>query len=178
MVRTRTKKQGRPPSLQMLKQLIDDSAAYTFEQAPPSTPPPMTELEFWTALVQDHNRVIHKLPSLTMNKIKAGIPPPLRGVVWVSMVGARDEDLAKEFDKLVLESSPYETLIGKDVGRSFPGVEMFKDPKGEGQRMLGRVLKCFSLYDKEIGYCQGLGFLVGPLLMHMGDRDAFCVLVK
>jgi len=162
----------------MLKQLIDASAAYTFEQAPPTTPPPMTELEFWTALVQDHNRVVHKLPSLTMNKIKAGIPPPLRGVVWVSMVGARDEDLGKDFDRLVSEPSPYETLIGKDVGRSFPGVEMFKDPNGEGQKMLGRVLKCFSLYDKEIGYCQGLGFLVGPLLMHMGDRDAFCVLVK
>jgi len=163
----------------MLKQLIDDSAVYTSDlSSPPSSPPPMTELEFWTALVQDYDRVVHRLPTLTMNKIKHGVPPPLRGVVWVSMVGARDDDLGKDFERLVLEPSPYENLIGKDVGRSFPGVEMFKDPNGQGQKSLGRVLKSFSLYDKEIGYCQGLGFLVGPLLMHMGDRDAFCVLVK
>ncbi|PBP24742.1 TBC domain-containing protein [Diplocarpon rosae] len=76
------------------------------------------------------------------------------------------------------KSSPYEGIIGKDLGRSFPGVEMFRDPDGDGQRMLGRVLKCFSLYDHKIGYCQGLGFLVGPLLMHMGDKQAFCVLVR
>lgn len=161
----------------MLKQLVDDSSVYA-EASAPATPPPMTELEFWTALVQDYNQTVHRLPTLTMNKIKAGVPPPLRGVAWVSMVGARDPELARAFEKLVLEPSPYEGLIGKDVGRSFPGVEMFKDPNGDGQKMLGRVLKCFSLYDKEIGYCQGLGFLVGPLLMHMGDRDAFCVLVK
>ena len=138
----------------------------------------MTELEFWTALVQDYTRTAQRLPTLTSNKIKAGVPPPLRGVVWVSMAGARDADLAMDFRRLVQHPSPYENLIGKDVGRSFPGVEMFKDAEGEGQKMLGRVLKCFSLYDEEIGYCQGLGFLVGPLLMHMDDKDAFCVLVR
>mgnify|MGYP001173437114 CR=1 FL=1 len=111
-------------------------------------------------------------------KIRSGIQPPLRGVVWQSMSGARDTLLEEQFDRLCGESSPYEGIIGKDLGRSFPGVEMFRDPEGDGQRMLGRVLKCFSLYDHKIGYCQGLGFLVGPLLMHMGDKQAFCVLVR
>lgn len=94
------------------------------------------------------------------------------------MSGARDEHLEDQFDKLSGEPSPYETLIGKDQGRSFPGVEMFKEADGEGQRKLGRVLKCFSLYDQAIGYCQGMGFLVGPLLMHMDEKEAFCVLVR
>lgn len=138
----------------------------------------MTELEFWAALVKDYPQTAQRLPTLTSNKIKSGVPPPLRGVVWMSMVGARDADLSDKFDKLCTEASPYDNLIGKDVGRSFPGVEMFRDPEGEGQTMLGRVLRAFSLYDTEIGYCQGLGFLVGPLLMQMGDKDAFCVLVR
>lgn len=94
------------------------------------------------------------------------------------MAGARDRTLEEQFDKLCGESSPYENIIGKDIGRSFPGVEMFRDPEGEGQKMLGRVLKSYSLYDDKIGYCQGLGFLVGPLLMQMGDKEAFCVLVR
>lgn len=96
----------------------------------------------------------------------------------MSIAGARERLLEEQFDRLVLEKSPYEGLISKDIGRSFPTVEMFRDPAGEGQRMLANVLKCFSLYDNKIGYCQGLGFVVGPLLMHMDDKAAFCVLVR
>lgn len=170
-------KKGRPPSMQQLKQMVNGptppSLRYSLLPAPP-----MTDLEFYAALVQDYKRTAQRLPTLLSKKIRAGIPPPLRGVVWQSMSGARDMALEEEYDRLCGESSPYEGIIGKDLGRSFPGVEMFRDPDGDGQRMLGRVLRCFSLYDNKIGYCQGLGFLVGPLLMHMGDRQAFCVLVR
>ena len=138
----------------------------------------MTELEFWAALVNDYPQTAQRLPTLTSNKIRSGVPPPLRGVVWMSIAGSRDPLLELEYDRLCGESSPYENLIGKDIGRSFPGVEMFRDPSGDGQQMLGRVLRSFSLYDQKIGYCQGLGFVVGPLLMHMGDKEAFCVLVR
>jgi hypothetical protein len=141
-------------------------------------PPAMTELEFWAALVQDYPSTAVRLPTLTTTKIRSGVPPPLRGVVWTSISGARDTHLEAAYEKLLGERSPYEGIINKDVGRSFPGVELFRDAEGEGQKMLGRVLKCFSLQDEEIGYCQGLGFLVGPLLMNMGEREAFCVLVR
>ena len=96
----------------------------------------------------------------------------------MSIAGSRDRFLEDEYERLCGESSPYEKLIGKDMGRTFPGVDMFRDPDGEGQKMLGNVLRCFSLWDQKIGYCQGLGFVVGPLLMHMGDKEAFCVLVR
>jgi hypothetical protein len=138
----------------------------------------MTELEFWAALVSDYPQTLHRLPTLTPNKIRGGIPPPLRGVVWSSIAGARDKTLHEQYERLAHEISPYEGLIGKDIGRSFPNVEMFRDPNGEGQKMLGKVLKAFSLYDQKIGYCQGLGFVVGPLLMHMTDAETFCVLVR
>lgn len=138
----------------------------------------MTDLEFWAALVKDYQQTAARLPTLLSKKIHKGIPPPLRGVVWQSMSGARDFALEEQYVRLSGESSPYEPLIGKDLNRSFPGVEMFRDPDGDGQQMLGRVLKAFSLYDTKIGYCQGLAFLVGPLLMHMPDKQAFCVLVR
>lgn len=138
----------------------------------------MTDLEFYAALVKDYQQTAARLPTLLSNKIRKGIPPPLRGVVWQSMSGSRDSVLEEQYERFCGESSPYELLIGKDLGRSFPGVDMFRDPDGDGQRMLGRVLKSFSLYDTKIGYCQGLAFLVGPLLMHMPDKQAFCVLVR
>ena len=138
----------------------------------------MTELEFWSALVRDYPQTAQRLPTLTSNKIRNGVPAPLRGVVWVSIAGARDAVLEDEYERLSSESSPYEKAIHKDVGRSYPGVDMFRDPDGEGQKMLMKVLSAFSLWDQEIGYCQGLGFVVGPLLMHMGDKEAFCILVR
>ncbi|GAB1316661.1 Rab-GTPase-TBC domain-containing protein [Madurella fahalii] len=169
--------QPRPPSMAQLRKMVNGptppSLRYsTFQQ------PQMTELEFYLALVKDPKQTAARLPTLLSNKIRRGIPPPLRGVVWQSMAGARDSALEEVFERLSGESSPYEGVISKDLGRSFPGVDMFRDPDGDGQRMLGRVLKCFSLYDTKIGYCQGLAFLVGPLLMHMPDKQAFCVLVR
>ncbi|KFH47822.1 Protein of unknown functionlike protein [Hapsidospora chrysogenum ATCC 11550] len=172
-----TASKPRPPSMAQLQQMVNGPppSSLRYSMLPP---PPMTDLEFWAALVKDYQQTAARLPTLLSNKIHKGIPPPLRGVVWQSMSGARDAALEEQYDRLGGESSPYELLIGKDLGRSFPGVDMFRDPEGDGQRMLGRVLKCFSLYDTKIGYCQGLAFLVGPLLMHMPDKQAFCVLVR
>ncbi|KAL8969025.1 MAG: hypothetical protein Q9183_002191 [Haloplaca sp. 2 TL-2023] len=175
---TRSRARSRPPSIQQLKKLISEPAKPSLRYSVLPEPPPMTELEFWAALVSNYPQTAQRLPTLTSNKIRNGVPPPLRGVVWMSIAGARDRLLEDEYDRLCTETSPYETLIGKDIGRSFPNVEMFKDPAGEGQRMLAKVLKAFSIYDHKIGYCQGLGFVVGPLLMHMGDKEAFCVVVR
>lgn len=140
--------------------------------------PGFTELEFWAALVQDYNQTAQRLPTLTSNKIRSGVPAMFREHVWPSIARARDPFLISEYQRLSLEPSPYDALIGKDVGRSFPNVDMFREKDGEGQRMLGNVLKAFSIYDEKIGYCQGLGFVVGPLLMHMGEAEAFCILVR
>ncbi|KAH6659695.1 rab-GTPase-TBC domain-containing protein [Truncatella angustata] len=170
-------RQPRPPSMAQLRDMVNGPTpvALRYSVLPP---PPMTELQFYMALVRDYQQTAARLPTLLSKKIRKGIPPPLRGVVWQSMTGARDNVLLEQFETLSGESSPYEGIIGKDLGRSFPGVEMFREADGDGQRMLARVLKCFSLYDQKIGYCQGLAFLVGPLLMHMPDNLAFCVLVR
>ncbi|KAJ9610747.1 hypothetical protein H2200_005524 [Cladophialophora chaetospira] len=173
----RPRKNTRPPSMHQLKKLVDgpqpQSLRYSLLPAPP-----MTELEFWAALVQDYTQTAQRLPTLTSNKIRGGVPPPLRGVVWPSIARAHDGLLHSEYQRLSNQISPYDGLIGKDVGRSFPNVDMFREKDGDGQRMLGKVLKAFSLYDEQIGYCQGLGFVVGPLLMHMSEPEAFCILVR
>ncbi|OIW31673.1 TBC-domain-containing protein [Coniochaeta ligniaria NRRL 30616] len=168
---------ARPPSMAQIRQMVNgpQPPALRYSILPP---PPMTDLQFYAALVKDYRQTAARLPTLLTNKIRKGVPPPLRGIVWQSMTLAQDRSLHEVYERLSGESSPYEGIIGKDLGRSFPGVDMFRDPDGEGQRNLGRVLKCFSLYDQKIGYCQGLAFLVGPLLMHMSDKEAFCVLVR
>ncbi|ORY77814.1 rab-GTPase-TBC domain-domain-containing protein, partial [Protomyces lactucae-debilis] len=138
----------------------------------------LTDLEFWTALVSDYTTTANRLPTLTTTKIRAGIPHPLRGLVWQSIAGARDTHLEGLYAQLSRESSPYEKVIGRDLARTFPDVDMFRHEDGDGQLDLGKVLRAFSLYDNEVGYCQGLGFIVAPLLMNMSHGEAFCVLVR
>ena len=121
----RARSQSRPPSFNQLKRLVqDETSNVRFSQLP--SPPPMTELEFWAALVRDYPQTVQRLPTLCLNKIRGGIPAPLRGVVWQSASGSRQKLIEDQYETLCGESSPYENIINKDLGRSFPGVEMFK----------------------------------------------------
>ncbi|OUM69679.1 hypothetical protein PIROE2DRAFT_37974, partial [Piromyces sp. E2] len=46
------------------------------------------------------------------------------------------------------------------------------------QHNLYNVLKAYSRYNPSIGYCQGMGFLAGILLMFIPAEDAFWLLVS
>ncbi|KAK4402092.1 Ecotropic viral integration site 5 protein [Sesamum angolense] len=39
------------------------------------------------------------------------------------------------------------------------------------------VLKAYSVYDRDVGYVQGMGFVAGLLLLYMSEEDAFWLLV-
>lgn len=43
----------------------------------------------------------------------------------------------------------------------------------DGQESLFRVLKAYSLHDLEVGYCQGMAFVAGILLMYLPQEPAF-----
>ena len=46
-----------------------------------------------------------------------------------------------------------------------------------GQFRLRRVLKAYSTYDREIGYCQGMHFIAAMFLTLVSEEDAFWLLV-
>jgi hypothetical protein len=47
----------------------------------------------------------------------------------------------------------------------------------QGQVALRRVLRAYSYYDREVGYCQGMNFIAGMFLTLMSEEEAFWVLV-
>ncbi|KAG1066083.1 hypothetical protein G6F42_026723 [Rhizopus arrhizus] len=71
------------------------------------------------------------------------------------------------YEQLCKEKSPHERIIQRDLARTFPRIDMFKQENGQGQSRMKRILESYSLYDPDVGYCQGLAFLVGPLLMNV-----------
>lgn len=83
-----------------------------------------------------------------------------------------EDTTTKESYAVLLErDSPHEKLIARDIARTYPGNEFFQ--ASVGQETLLNVIKAYANYDIEVGYCQGSPFIVGALLLHLPEEDAF-----
>ena len=71
------------------------------------------------------------------------------------------------------QDSPQESIIQRDIHRTFPAHDYFKDTGGLGQDSLYRISKAYSVLDQEVGYCQGLSFLAAALLLHVSAWRRF-----
>ncbi|KAI0633759.1 RabGAP/TBC [Trametes polyzona] len=134
--------------------------------------------DFWGQVINDYQGFAAEHPEQLAKAIERGIPKTLRGMVWQLMSASKDPELEATYLRLLKETSPHEKAIMRDLGRTFPHHAFFTDGHGIGQENLFNVLKAYSLYDPQVGYCQGLPFIVAILLLNMPDEEAFCLLVR
>ncbi|CAB1117035.1 unnamed protein product [Ectocarpus sp. CCAP 1310/34] len=71
----------------------------------------------------------------------------------------------------VLSRNGAEGEISRDVGRTFPRQDLFKSRNGPGQNLLANVLKACLKTNPDVGYCQGMNFVAGSLLLACATRD-------
>ncbi|XP_059139893.1 EVI5-like protein isoform X5 [Physella acuta] len=133
--------------------------------------------EVWGRIINDWDSV-KKKPAFLKELVRKGIPHEFRGMAWQLILGVHDSPFKQEYAEHMKKTSPCEKLIRRDIARTFPDHEFFKVKDGFGQESLFNVMKAYSLHDREVGYCQGSGFIVGLLLMQMPEEDAFAVLVR
>ncbi|GJJ70710.1 TBC1 domain family member 10 [Entomortierella parvispora] len=111
--------------------------------------------------------------------IRRGVPTSVRGRVWLFLAKAdfyRQPGLFEELQKR--EALPIHEVIERDIHRCYPDHVHFRDGMGgTGQQDLHAVLKAYAHYKPSVGYCQGMGRLVGMMLMQMPVEDAFWLLV-
>ncbi|XP_012944946.2 uncharacterized protein LOC101846777 isoform X2 [Aplysia californica] len=133
--------------------------------------------EIWGRIINDWEPV-RKKPAFLRELVRKGIPHEFRGMAWQLILGVHDSVWKQEYAEHMKKTSPCEKLIRRDIARTFPDHDFFKEKDGFGQESLFNVMKAYSLHDREVGYCQGSGFIVGLLLMQMPEEDAFAVLVR
>ncbi|ESK97174.1 hypothetical protein Moror_6257 [Moniliophthora roreri MCA 2997] len=133
---------------------------------------------FWGDVMSDYPKFAAESPEELAKAIAKGIPDTLRGMMWQLMAASKDLELESTYLKLLKENSIHEKAILRDLGRTFPHHDFFTDGQGIGQENLYNVLKAYSLYDPQVGYCQGLPFVVAILLLNMPDEEAFSLLVR
>ncbi|KAM9803294.1 TBC1 domain family member 4 isoform 1-T1 [Syngnathus typhle] len=111
-----------------------------------------------------------------------GVPKSRRGEVWLLLCHQhrlsrrhtqRQQAADTPYRDLLKQLTAQQHAILVDLGRTFPNVEYFSAQLGAGQLSLYNLLKAYSLLDTEVGYCQGVSFVAGVLLLHMSEEQAF-----
>ncbi|CAM4562555.1 TBC1 domain family member 10A [Lepidochelys kempii] len=136
----------------------------------------------WLDMLNNWDKWMAKKHKKIQLRCQKGIPPSLRGRAWQYLSGGKVklEQNAGRFDELDLSLGDPKWLdvIERDLHRQFPFHEMFVSRGGHGQQDLFRVLKAYTLYRPEEGYCQAQAPVAAVLLMHMPAEQAFWCLVQ
>uniref|UniRef100_A0A3P9NLI0 TBC1 domain family member 1 n=1 Tax=Poecilia reticulata TaxID=8081 RepID=A0A3P9NLI0_POERE len=140
----------------------------------------------WEKLLSTPGRTKVKFDTETIHAAVAqGVPRQHRGEIWKFLseqyvlrqtVPSRPPSNHTPYKELLKQLTSQQHAILIDLGRTFPTHPYFQAQLGAGQLSLFNILKAYSLLDPEVGYCQGLSFIAGVLLLHMGEEDAFNML--
>uniref|UniRef100_A0A8D9EN47 USP6 N-terminal-like protein n=1 Tax=Cacopsylla melanoneura TaxID=428564 RepID=A0A8D9EN47_9HEMI len=122
-------------------------------------------------------------PDKLKRRVYKGIPNACRGVAWALLLNVQDEirDHPRKYEEmldLAYKYSPDIRQIDLDVNRTYREHIFFRDRYGGKQKELFNVLAAYSVYNLEIGYCQGMSQIAALLLMYLSEQDAFWALSK
>ncbi|XP_032681560.1 growth hormone-regulated TBC protein 1-A-like isoform X2 [Odontomachus brunneus] len=120
--------------------------------------------------------------SITIKKyVRKGIPAGYRGLVWLAVSGGEDMKNASPdlYERLL--QSPYNPevadVIKTDLPRTFPDNIFFNNTENQ-QHELYNVLLAFAHQNKTVGYCQGLNYIAGLLLLVTKSEETAFWLLK
>jgi hypothetical protein len=135
-------------------------------------------MEKWKYMIEHYEEFKTKNYSKLKSRTRKGIPDSIRSYVW-QLFGEKDKyyekDLFSKLDKIPMDEET-EIVIIKDLDRTFPACQFFKEKYGNGQRKLYKVLSYYSKYNTDTGYVQGMGFIVAVFLTYMDEESSFFML--
>jgi len=82
----------------------------------------------------------------------------------------------QEMCDLARKYSPDIRQIDLDINRTFRNHIMFRERYGVKQKSLFNILTAYSVYNTEIGYCQGMSQVAAFLLVYLDEEEAFWAL--
>eukprot|EP01062_Namystynia_karyoxenos_P000107 TRINITY_DN10028_c0_g1_i1.p1 TRINITY_DN10028_c0_g1~~TRINITY_DN10028_c0_g1_i1.p1 ORF type:complete len:386 (+),score=161.89 TRINITY_DN10028_c0_g1_i1:90-1160(+) len=139
----------------------------------------------WAKMRSKWGRMGHSQLERVKERVRKGIPVAARGFAWPLLLGSikvrqkhadvypllvSREDRVRERDR---------EQIAKDLDRTLPEHQLFRGADSGGQERMRRVLEAYSVFDPDVGYVQGMAFVVSMLLVAgMEEEDCFWALVQ
>ncbi|KPP72883.1 growth hormone-regulated TBC protein 1-A-like [Scleropages formosus] len=137
----------------------------------------------WSKLLQRSNKVQKNLKVVMVpvcpavkRYVRKGVPNEHRALIWMVASGAQEQMeknqgyyhtlLAGEHDPKLVE------VIHTDLHRTFPdNVQFRKSSDPCLQKALFDVLVAYGHHNKAVGYCQGMNFIAGYLIIITKDEE-------
>ena len=135
-------------------------------------------MEKWNYMIENYQEFITKKFNKLKERTRKGVPDSLRSYVW-QLFAEKDKYYEKDiFQKLesIKIKEELDTVIIKDLDRTYPNCQLFKDKYGNGQRKLYKVLSNYSKYNTSTGYVQGMGFIAAVFLTYLDEESSFFML--
>ncbi|XP_048457723.1 ecotropic viral integration site 5 protein homolog isoform X4 [Rhincodon typus] len=107
----------------------------------------------WGRIVNEWDDVRKKKEKQMRELVRKGIPHHFRAIVWQLLCNAQNMPIKDQYSELLKMTSPCEKLIRRDIARTYPEHDFFKEKDSLGQEVLFNVMK-------------------------MPEEEAFCVFVK
>ncbi|KAI5629554.1 growth hormone-regulated TBC protein 1-A [Silurus asotus] len=108
--------------------------------------------------------------------VRKGIPNEHRALVWMAASGAQEQmERNSHYYSSLLQAQhdpKLEDAIRTDLHRTFPdNVQFRKTAEPCLQKPLYNVLLAYGHHNKAVGYCQGMNFIAGYLLIITKDEE-------
>ncbi|XP_055838183.1 USP6 N-terminal-like protein isoform X2 [Episyrphus balteatus] len=131
----------------------------------------------WMRMLQQWDPNNEKL----RKRVFKGIPNRVRWLAWKKLLNV-EESMKKNpgiYSQMLEWARKYSTearQIDSDVNRQFRDNEVYRKRYSVKQRSLFNLLNAYSIYNSELGYCQGMSGVAGVLLLFMDEEEAFWAL--
>nr|XP_057944569.1 growth hormone-regulated TBC protein 1-A [Doryrhamphus excisus] len=128
----------------------------------------------WSKLLKGKHKVQRNVK--LKRYIRKGVPNEHRALIWMATSGAQDQLekntgyyqslLGAQHDPKMVES------IATDLNRTFPDNVQFQTTSNPClQKALYNVLRAYGHHNPTVGYCQGMNFIAGFLLIITKDEE-------
>ncbi|XP_057192753.1 growth hormone-regulated TBC protein 1b [Triplophysa rosa] len=128
----------------------------------------------WSKLLQGTGNVEKTMK--VKRYVRKGVPCEHRAQMWMAASGAHDQmgrNPGHYHSLLNAQHDPeVEDAVRADIHRTFPDNTQFRDSSHPClQKALFNVLLAYGHHNKDVGYCQGMNFVAGYLLIITKDEE-------
>ncbi|MBN3322713.1 GRT1A protein, partial [Atractosteus spatula] len=129
-----------------------------------------------TAMVCNQERCVCVCVLPVKRYVRKGIPNEHRSLIWMTASGAQEQmEKNPGYYRKLLEAEHDAKLVDTiktDLNRTFPdNIQFRKTAEPCLQHALFNVLVAYGHHNKNVGYCQGMNFITGYLIIVTKDEE-------